>query len=141
MLCFYCGACIHTEDSLFCYTIQFNRSVDMLSDAQRIRRIKLLVDNGCAHRVVIAQDIHLKHQLVSVMLNLLELLATYFSYSTGEVWGSWLCPHFEEHCLQDEGKGDFPRDSPDDPCGKPKEVANIYLEELHLHYSKYNSIF
>ena len=43
---------------------QFNRNVDMLSDAQRLERIKLLVDSGYAHRVVIAQDIHLKHRLV-----------------------------------------------------------------------------
>ena len=36
----------------------------MFSDAQRIQRVKLLVENGYSDRVVIAQDIHLKHRLV-----------------------------------------------------------------------------
>ena len=44
---------------------QFNHTLDMLSDAQRIHRVKLLVDSGYADRVVIAQDIHLKHRLVN----------------------------------------------------------------------------
>lgn len=54
---------------------------------------------------------------------------------TGEVWWSWLCPHPEEHCPQDEGEGDSPRDDPVDPCGQPKEVANIYLNNYTLHYN------
>ena len=45
--------------------LQFNHNLDMLSDAQRIHRVKLLVDSGYADRVVVAQDIHLKHRLVS----------------------------------------------------------------------------
>ena len=54
---------------------------------------------------------------------------------TGEVWWSWLCPHPEEHCPQDEGEGDSPRDDPVDPCGQPKEVANIYINNYTLHYN------
>jgi len=43
---------------------QKNPSVDFLSDAQRIRRIKHLIDNGFADQLVIAHDIHTKHRLV-----------------------------------------------------------------------------
>ena len=44
---------------------QFNHNLDMLSDAQRIHQMRLLLSRGYADRVVIAQDIHLKHRLVS----------------------------------------------------------------------------
>ena len=40
----------------------------MPSDAQRIHRVKLLIENGYGHRVFIAQDIHSKHRLVSVQM-------------------------------------------------------------------------
>ena len=40
----------------------------MLSDAQRIQRIKLLVDSGYADRVVMAHDMHHKHRLVQYIL-------------------------------------------------------------------------
>ena len=52
--------------------LQFNHSVDMLSDAQRIQRVKLLADNGYTDRLVIAHDIHLKHRLVGT--NIVYLL-------------------------------------------------------------------
>ena len=38
---------------------------DMPSDAQRIQYIKRLVEDGREDKVVIAQDIHTKHRLVS----------------------------------------------------------------------------
>ena len=44
---------------------QHNPSVDFLSDAQRIHRIKHLIDNGFADQLVIAHDIHTRHRLVS----------------------------------------------------------------------------
>ena len=49
---------------------QYNSSLDMLSDAQRIHRVKMLVESGYADRVVIAQDIHMKHRLVYNALKL-----------------------------------------------------------------------
>ena len=44
----------------------------MPSDAQRIQRVKLLVDNGYTDRVVIAQDMHLKHRLVRITIIVLN---------------------------------------------------------------------
>ena len=37
----------------------------MLTDAQRIERIKYLVDNGFSDKIVIGHDVHTKHVLVS----------------------------------------------------------------------------
>ena len=37
--------------------------VDMPSDAERIRRIKLLIDDGYLRHVTISHDIHTKHRL------------------------------------------------------------------------------
>ncbi len=43
---------------------QLETSVDMPSDAQRIQRIKHLVDNGFEDKILIAHDIHTVHRLV-----------------------------------------------------------------------------
>ena len=43
---------------------QLQRSVDMISDAQRIQRVKWLIEAGFEDRVLISQDIHTKHRLV-----------------------------------------------------------------------------
>ena len=37
----------------------------MPSDAQRVQKIKTLVEAGFSHRVMLAHDIHTKHRLVS----------------------------------------------------------------------------
>ena len=37
----------------------------MPSDAQRIKMVKLLIDNGYQQRIMLAHDIHTKHRLVS----------------------------------------------------------------------------
>lgn len=42
---------------------QLNQDIDMPSDAQRIERIKHLVDNGFQDKILIAHDIHTKHRL------------------------------------------------------------------------------
>ena len=66
-----CMQKFHCNDNKFyyeyttCIHTQLNRSADMPNDAQRIQRVKLLADNGYADRVVIAQDMHLKHRLVN----------------------------------------------------------------------------
>lgn len=44
---------------------QLNDYIDMPSDAERIRRIRVLVEEGFGHQVVIGHDIHTKHRLVS----------------------------------------------------------------------------
>jgi hypothetical protein len=44
--------------------LQYYREIDMLTDAQRIERIKYLVDNGFSDKIVVGQDIHTKHVLV-----------------------------------------------------------------------------
>lgn len=45
--------------------LQFDPSIDMPSDAQRIKMVKLLVDHGYQQRIMLAHDIHTKHRLVS----------------------------------------------------------------------------
>ena len=42
-----------------------NVDIDMPSDAQRIQWVKFLVEQGFGDRVLIAQDLHTKHRLVS----------------------------------------------------------------------------
>ena len=48
--------------------LQFYASIDMPSDAQRIQKVKLLLDNGHASKVLLSQAIHTKHRLVSHMI-------------------------------------------------------------------------
>lgn len=42
-----------------------NPAVDMPSDAQRIARIRHLIDNGFGEKILLAHDIHTKHRLVA----------------------------------------------------------------------------
>lgn len=44
---------------------QLNPNTDMLSDAQRVDRLKLLADDGKLNRILVSHDIHTKHRLVS----------------------------------------------------------------------------
>ncbi|XP_076661720.1 phosphotriesterase-related protein isoform X2 [Halictus rubicundus] len=46
-----------------CSFYQLKPEVDMLSDAQRIDRVKLLRDDQKLHRVLLSHDIHTKHRL------------------------------------------------------------------------------
>lgn len=48
-----------------CSFYQLSPTIDMLSDAQRIERVKLLRDDGKLKRVLLSQDIHTKHRLVN----------------------------------------------------------------------------
>ncbi|XP_055970520.1 phosphotriesterase-related protein isoform X1 [Sorex fumeus] len=43
---------------------QFNPDIDMPDDNTRIRRVRLLVDEGYEDRILVAHDIHTKHRLV-----------------------------------------------------------------------------
>ena len=45
---------------------QLHADIDMPSDAQRIERIKWLVDEGFEDNITIAHDVHTKHRLVSI---------------------------------------------------------------------------
>lgn len=45
-------------------TMQFTGSIDFPSDAEKIAKVKYLVDNGYADRVLLSHDIHTKHRLV-----------------------------------------------------------------------------
>ncbi|CAL1675577.1 unnamed protein product [Lasius platythorax] len=47
-----------------CSFYQLNPSVDMPSDAQRIKRIARLKKEGKLHRVLMSHDIHTKHRLI-----------------------------------------------------------------------------
>ena len=47
---------------------QLAPAVDMPNDAERIKRIKTLVDAGYGDKVLIAHDIHTKERLVSLLL-------------------------------------------------------------------------
>nr|XP_012225283.1 PREDICTED: phosphotriesterase-related protein-like [Linepithema humile] len=48
-----------------CSFYQLNPSVDMASDAQRVKRIIKLKDEGKLHRVLMSHDIHTKHRLIN----------------------------------------------------------------------------
>lgn len=52
---------------------QLAEEIDFPSDAQRMDRIASLGENGFLNRILISQDIHTKHRLVS------------FSFGRGEV--------------------------------------------------------
>ncbi|XP_023378651.1 phosphotriesterase-related protein [Pteropus vampyrus] len=43
---------------------QFNPDIDMPDDNKRIRRVRLLVDEGYEDRILMAHDIHTKHRLM-----------------------------------------------------------------------------
>ena len=41
--------------------------MDFPSDAEKVQKVKLLVDNGFAHRILLSHDIHTKHRLVKLL--------------------------------------------------------------------------
>jgi phosphotriesterase-related protein len=43
---------------------QFVKETDMPSDAQRVQKVKTLVNSGFSHRLLLSHDIHTKHRLV-----------------------------------------------------------------------------
>ncbi|CAG2165716.1 unnamed protein product [Oppiella nova] len=47
-----------------CSYYELSDAFDMPNDATRIRRLKLLIDNGFGHRITISHDIHTKHRLM-----------------------------------------------------------------------------
>ncbi|KZC05134.1 Phosphotriesterase-related protein, partial [Dufourea novaeangliae] len=49
---------------LECSFYQLSPKIDMLSDAQRIDRVKILRDDGKLDRVLLSHDIHTKHRLM-----------------------------------------------------------------------------
>lgn len=49
------------ETSMYTHDLK----VDMPSDAQRVEKIKFLIDQGYEDKIVIAHDVHTKHRLVS----------------------------------------------------------------------------
>lgn len=61
-----------------CSFYQLNPLVDMLSDAQRIDRVKCLRDDKKLDRVLLSHDIHTKHRLVSAN-ECIKLLEKYFT--------------------------------------------------------------
>lgn len=48
-----------------CSFYQLNPEQDMLSDAQRVDKIRLMVAEGREDQVLMSHDIHTKHRLVS----------------------------------------------------------------------------
>jgi len=57
-----------TQFDLFgieCSYYQLQESIDMISDAQRIDKLKLLADNGHLSQLTMSHDIHTKHRLVT----------------------------------------------------------------------------
>lgn len=49
-----------------CSYYQLNESADMISDAERINKIRQLVDEGRVNQVLMSHDIHTKHRLVGI---------------------------------------------------------------------------
>lgn len=50
---------------------QLTPSIDMLSDADRVSRLKLLKDIGKTNRILMSHDVHTKHRLVIINLFLI----------------------------------------------------------------------
>ena len=48
------------------HTTQFVKETDMPSDAQRVQKVKTLINSGFSHRLLLLHDIHTKHRLVSI---------------------------------------------------------------------------
>ena len=49
---------------MICYVYDFQMAAcDMPSDAERIRRVKLLIENGYLKNITLSHDIHTKHRL------------------------------------------------------------------------------
>ena len=74
----------------------------MLTDAQRIQRIKFLVDNGFSDKIVVGHDIHTKHTLVrKKMISLSPCIIVYLISSVPPPlqvkYGGHGYGHFLEH--------------------------------------------
>lgn len=70
----FAGMGSYLEFDLFgieCSHYQLNRQFDMPSDAQRISRLYELIAEGYEDKILISQDIHTKHRLVSPFFFLL----------------------------------------------------------------------
>ena len=79
----------------------------MLTDAQRIERIKYLVDNSFSDKIVVGHDIHTKHVLVSIqevrkMSKLHSHCIVIIILVAGEVRGSWIRPFSGARGPQDD---------------------------------------
>ena len=55
---------LHTEAIHIIPFIKGSSSVDFPSDAEKIQKVKLLVDSGHASQVLLSHAIHTKHRLV-----------------------------------------------------------------------------
>jgi phosphotriesterase-related protein len=56
-----------TQFDLFgteCSYYQLQESIDMISDAQRVDKLRMLSDNGHLEQITMSHDIHTKHRLV-----------------------------------------------------------------------------
>lgn len=47
-----------------CSYYQLNEAVDMISDAERINKLRRLIDEGKVDQLLMSHDIHTKHRLV-----------------------------------------------------------------------------
>lgn len=90
-------------------------AVDMPSDAERIRRIRLLLDEGYEDSIVIAHDVHTNHRLVHVLFFSCYILAvckTCWFHSVTKlffllifvdiIWRPWFCPYTRQCGPNDE---------------------------------------
>lgn len=57
-----------------CSYYQLHTGTDMLSDAQRLDKIKVLKENGSLEKILMSHDIHTKHRLVSIKNVKLQIL-------------------------------------------------------------------
>ena len=106
----------------------------MPSDAQRIQKVKLLVEAGYTERVLLSHDIHTKHGLVGWWIFLITsclppspstqpLLCT-----SGPLWWSRLCSHSGEYCTQNGRQRHQQRHGHGDTHHQPKELAHLQIE-------------
>ena len=61
---FFDGICLWLTPNIS--YLQFRRDIDFPNDGEKIAKVKFLVDNGYADRVVLSQDIHTKNRLVMI---------------------------------------------------------------------------
>lgn len=88
-----------------CVYTQWSAVVDFPSDAEKIQKVKLLVDNGYAHRILMSHDIHTKHRLVRLLMLTILTFKLNNHNTTGVLWWSWLRPHSRTNCTKDGRQG------------------------------------
>ena len=119
------------------YIFQFTADADFPSDAQLIQKIKLLLDNGFADKILISQDIHTKHRMVckkkkkyEFWLNITVIIITLFMVILlftllGLLWRSRVWSHSTASGSKNGGQGNTKRHCHSTDDKEPTNLADI----------------